>query len=136
IDGFIAWAGNHYAVPYEHVTDILPVRITQDELLVYAADLRCVARHELAPRGGGLKLDPAGLHRLPQHRSRIDHDQLHVAFENMGERAADFFRQMSAGVPRVWSSQARRILLLRERYSTEKLDAALGHAAAFGALDY
>ena len=36
------------AVPYDHVTDLLPVRITQRELFVYAADLRCVARHELA----------------------------------------------------------------------------------------
>jgi hypothetical protein len=34
----------------------------------------------------------------------------------------------------VW--QARRIVLLRERYSTEELDAALGHAASFGVLDY
>lgn len=51
IDGFVAWEGNRYAVPYEHVTDILPVRITQQELFVYAADLRCVARHELGPAG-------------------------------------------------------------------------------------
>ena len=136
IDGFIAWAGNHYAVPYEHVTDILPVRITQRELFVYAADLRCIARHELGPRGAGLKLDPAGLHPPPQRKSPIDLDQLCVAFENMGERASDFFRQMSAGPPRVWSAQARRILLLRERYCTTELEAALGHAASFGALDY
>jgi hypothetical protein len=62
IDGFVAGAGNHYAVPYDHVTEILPVCITQRELFVYAADLRCVARHELGPRGAGLRLDPAGLH--------------------------------------------------------------------------
>ena len=29
IDGFVVWEGNAYAVPYEHVTDILPVRVTQ-----------------------------------------------------------------------------------------------------------
>lgn len=136
IDGFVAWAGNHYAVPYEHVTDILPVRITQRELFVYAADLTCVARHELAPRGAGARLDPAGLHRLPSHKSPIDLDQLGVAFEKMGERAAEFFRLMSVGPPRVWSSQARRILLLRERYSTEEIELALEHAAAFGATDH
>lgn len=136
IDGFVAWAGNRYAVPYEHVTDILPVRITQKELFVYAADLRCVAHHELAPRGAGLALDPAGLHPTPQKKSVIDLDQLRVAFEHMGEQAAEFFRLMSAGPPRVWGSQARRILLLRERYSTDQLDLALGHAAAFGAFDY
>jgi transposase len=136
IDGFVDWRGNRYAVPYEHVTDILPVRITQRELFVYAADLRCIARHELAPRGAGLKLDPLGLHRRAPRTSPIDLDQLAVAFANMGERAADFFRQMSAGVPRVWGSQARRILLLRERYTTDELELALEHAASFGALDY
>jgi transposase len=136
IDGFVDWDGNRYAVPYDHVTDILPVRVTQRELFVYAADLSCIARHELAPRGEGLKLDPAGLHPPPQRRSPVDLDQLHVAFDGMGERAAAFFRLMSLGAPRVWGSQARQILLLRERYGTADLDAALGHAAAFGALDH
>jgi hypothetical protein len=136
IDGFVDWAGNRYAVPYEHVTDILPVRITQRELFVYAADLRCVARHELAPRGAGLKLDPAGLHPAPQRQSPLGLDQLHVAFDNMGEHAAEFFRLISRGAPRVWAWQARQILLLRERYRTDELDLALGHAAAFGALEH
>src|SRR5437763_996747 len=72
IDGFVAWEGNAYAVPYAHVTDILPVRITQDELFVYAADLSCVARHELAPRGKGLRLDPQGLHPRPGRQSPVD----------------------------------------------------------------
>lgn len=136
IDGFVAWGGNQYAVPYEHVTDLLPVRVTQRELFVYAADLRCVARHELAPRGAGLRLDPAGYHPAPQRKSPIDLDQLRVSFEHMGERAADFFRQMSAGPPRAWGWQARRILLLRERYSVDEIEKALEHAAAFGALDH
>jgi transposase len=136
IDGFIAWEGNAYAVPYDHVTDILPVRITQRELFVYAADLTCIARHELAPRGRGLRLDPAGLHPRPGKQSPVDLDQLCVAFERMGEHAASFFRLMSAGPPRTWGHQARQILLLRERFTTADLDAALRHAAAFGAFDH
>jgi transposase len=136
IDGFVDWDGNRYAVPYDHVTDLLPVRVTQRELFVYAADLTCVARHELAPRGQGLKLDPAQLHPLPTRKSPVDLDQVKVAFEGMGERAAAFFRLMSLGAPRVWGAQARQILLLRERFRTADVDAALGHAAAFGALDH
>lgn len=136
IDGFVAWAGNHYAVPYDHVTDLLPVRITQRELFVYAADLHCIARHELAPRGTGVRLDPARLHPQAQRKSPIDLDQLGVAFTNMGAHAAEFFGLMSLGPPRIWSAQARQILLLRERYSTDELDLALGHAASFGALEH
>ena len=136
IDGFVDWDGNRYAVPYEHVTDLLPVRVTQRELFVYAADLRCVARHELAPRGAGLSLDPAGIHPAPQRRPAIDLDQIHVAFGNMGERSAGFFRLMSIGVPRAWAQQARQILMLRERYPISDIDLALGRAASFGAVDF
>lgn len=136
IDGFVAWEGNAYAVPYAHVTDILPVRITQRELFVYAADLTCVARHELAPRGRGLRLDPQGLHPRPGRQSPVDLDQLRVTFDQMGEHAARFFRLMSAGPTRIWGHQARQIILLRERFATDDLDAALGHAASFGAFEH
>ena len=70
IDGFVDWDGNRYAVPYDHVTDLLPVRVTQRGLFVYAADLKCVARHELAPRGKGLKLDPSGVLWVPWTRQQ------------------------------------------------------------------
>lgn len=136
IDGFIAWAGNEYAVPYEHVTDILPVRVTQRELFVYAADLRCIARHELAPRGTGKKFDTDGIHPPAQRKSPMDLDVLGIAYGHIGEHAAEFFRQMSTGAPRIWGHQARLILLLRERYATADLDAALGHALSFGAFDF
>ncbi|XXY51987.1 IS21 family transposase [Sorangium sp. So ce269] len=135
IDGFVAWEGNAYAVPYDHITDFLPVRITQHELFVYGADLSCIARHELAPRGQGLKLDPAGLHPPPGRQSPVDLEMLRAAFEQMGEGAAGFFQLMSAGPARLWAHQARQILLLRERYATADLDAALRHAKSFGAFD-
>jgi transposase len=136
IDGFIDWNGNRYAVPYDHITDILPVRITQHELFVYAADLRCVARHELAARGLGLTLDPAGYHPPPRGISAIDLDQLRLAFELMGLGGTEFSRLLSATPPRLWGRQARQILLLRERYDTADLDRALGHAALYGAFEH
>jgi len=135
IDGFVAWEGNAYAVPYDHVTDILPLRITQQELFIYGADLGCIARHELAPRGQGLKLDPTGFHHRPAGRSPVDLDQLRVAFEHIGEHAQRFFGILSAGPARIWGHQARQILLLRERFETSALDQALDHAARFGAFD-
>lgn len=133
MDGFVHWNGNHYAVPYDHITDILPIRVTQRELFVYAADLRCVAQHELAPRGAGQKIDPSGIHPRPQRRSPVDLEQLRTAFEQMGERAIEFFRVMSVQPPRVWAHHARQILALRERFDTVDLCAALGHAAVYGA---
>ncbi len=135
LEGFVGWDGNLYAVPYDHITDLVPVRITQRELFVYAADLRCVAHHELGPKGAGKKIDPNGIHPPPQRKSPLDLDQLRVAFGQMGERAAEFFRVMSAGPPRIWGHQARLILQLRERFDTADLETALGRAATYGATD-
>ena len=135
IDGFVAWNGNRYAVPYEHVTDILPVRITQHELFVYAPDLVLVARHALAPRGAAVDVDPQGI-PPPWNRHGADLDQLRCAFDQMGEDAAQFFAALSAALPRHAGHHARHILVLRERYSTQDLCAALRHARSFGALDH
>jgi transposase len=57
IDGYVDWQGNRYAVPYDHVTDFLPLRVTQSELFVYGSDLACIARYELRPRGRGEKIE-------------------------------------------------------------------------------
>jgi transposase len=39
IEGFITWESNWYSLPYEYVTEILPVRITENELFIYKTDL-------------------------------------------------------------------------------------------------
>jgi transposase len=136
IDGYVEWLGNRYAVPYDHVTDFLPLRITQTELFVYGPDLACLARYDLRPRGRGDKVDPLGLHPRPQDRSPIDVDKLRATFEQMGDGAAAFLPQLSAAhQQRVWTHHARQILLLRARYDSADVDAALAHALRFGALD-
>ncbi len=136
IDGYVEWLGNRYAVPYDHVTDFLPLRITQTELFVYGPNLACLARYELRPRGRGDKIDPLGLHPRPESRSPIDVDKLRATFEQMGDGAAAFLLQLSgAHVTRVWTHHARQILVLRARYDSADVDAALAHAVRFGALD-
>jgi len=136
IDGYVEWMGNRYAVPYDHVTDFLPLRITQTDLFVYGPSLACIARYELRPRGRGEKLDPLGLHPRPERQAAIDVDKLRATFEQMGHGAAAFLPLLSSAHPtRVWTHYARQILLLRARYDSADVDAALAHAARFGALD-
>lgn len=136
IDGFVSFDGNRYAVPYDHVTDILPVRVTRDEIFIYAADLRLVARHELAPRGRGIDVAPPGCHDFANPRRGADLDQLAKAFSEMGEDGAHFFAGLKAAQGRQAGYHARQILLLRERFSTQDLGAALRHARAFGAFEH
>lgn len=137
IDGFIALDGNRYAVPYDHVTDIVPVRVTQNEVFIYAADLKLVARHELAPRGAGTDVAPPDTHQPWTHRGP-DLAQLKEAFAKIGEAdgaGALFFAGLCAAQGRFAGYHARQILLLRERYSTADLGRALQHAHSYGAFE-
>ena len=135
IEGFIAWEGNRYSLPYQHVTDFLPLRITQSELFVYAADLRVIARHELRRKGAFEDATLPGHHPPPSRRSP-DLDQLRLAYDDIGHEATQFLIGLVAAQPRSAAYHARQILLLRERYKTADLVSALDHAARFGAFEH
>lgn len=134
LEGFIAWEGNRYSLPVENVTEILPVRITQTEIFVYAQNLKLVARHELRRRGGG------DLVVSPGHRPKPDRgpglDQLRVAYGELGDGADEFLVALERAQPRSAAYHARQILAFRERYQTGDVLAAMDHARQYGAFEY
>lgn len=135
IEGFIKWETNRYSLPYEYVTDILPVRITENELFIYRPDLSCIARHALLARGAQRDSILDG-HR-PQHAERgPDLDQLRRAFAELGAPAAAFLAALERHAPRSAAYQARKVLALREGHDSAALLAALSHALAYGALEH
>jgi transposase len=135
IEGYIAWEGNWYSLPYEYVTEILPVRITENELFVYKADLTCIARHELKPRGAQEQSTLKG-HRPPHAERGPDLDQLRRAFQDLGDPAAAFLAALEKREPRSAGYHARKVLALREGYDTADLLKALSHALCYGALEH
>lgn len=135
IAGFVAWEANWYSLPYEYVTDILPVRITEDELFIYKPDLTGIARHALLPRGAQRRSILDG-HRPPHADRGPDLDQLRRAFAGLGDPAAAFFAALEKHQHRSAGYHARRVLALRDGYDTADLLAALSHALLFGALEH
>jgi len=134
IEGFVPWAGNRYSLPYEYVTDLLPVRITQNELFVYAADLTLVAKHELRVPGAAEDAEVAGHH--PRRERGPDLDQLRRTYADMGGTAPVFLEALEKARPRSASYHARHILALRQRWDTQDLQQALDHAHRFGAYEH
>jgi hypothetical protein len=135
IEGFIAWEGNWYSLPYEYVTELLPVRVTENELFVYKPNLTGIARHALLPRGAQRRSI------LDGHRPRrIDHgpdlEQLRRTFAELGDPAAAFLAALEKHQHRSAGYHARKVLALRESYSTADLLAALSHALAYAALEH
>ena len=135
IEGFIAWESNWYSLPYEYVTEILPVRVTESELFVYKTDLTLIARHALKPRGAQEYSILTG-HR-PRHADQgPDLDQLRSTFDSLGEPANAFLSALEKCEHRSAGYHARKILALRDGYDTADLLKALEHALEYGAFEH
>src|SRR2546426_9719929 len=61
-EGYVMYQQNFYSVPLQRIGELLPVRITDKELIVYGPDVREIARHELYPSG-----ITGENRRLPEH---------------------------------------------------------------------
>jgi hypothetical protein len=133
-EGFVAWEGNRYSLPVENVTELLPVRITQAEIFVYAQNLKLVARHELRRRSAGEDVVAPG-HR-PKANRGPDLDQLRPVYRELGDGANEFLVALERAQPRSAAYHARHILAFRERYQTDDVLAAMDHARQYGAFDY
>ena len=89
-DGYVAYLQNFYSVPWQRIGELLPVRITENELIVYGADVKEIARHELYPSGV-----TGQNHSLPQHAPARDQQHkrelLRQRFEEFGTVGILFF---------------------------------------------
>ena len=133
LDGYIDFETNRYPVPYEHVTDILTMKATEHEVLIYSPELRLIVRHERAPKGARRTLDGASIH---SHKTiRYGLEPVQAQFLELGEHAEQFLRGLKERHPKNAGFHARAILHLKERYHCDDINLALGHACRYHAHD-
>jgi len=130
-EGMVPYRQNFYSVPWRFLGQVLPVRITEEELIVYGPDLEVLARHRLLPRSvTGQKSE------LPEHRPQVDSKQkeahLRARFAELGIAAHRFLDGLLK-THRLGKDQASRVLALLETYRKQDLVIALERAARFGA---
>ncbi len=131
VDGFVCYQQNDYSVPLRCIGQSLPLRITEEEVIVYSPAVAEIARHRLWPRGtsGQQSVDKA-------HRPRDDApEQLTLLRERFAELGAPARRFLDGLLrdQRYGKSQARRVLALLGTYARKDLLAALERAVRFGA---
>ena len=49
VEGFVAYRLNFYSVPWSYIGQVVPVRILDDEVIVYSIGLEEIVRHRLVP---------------------------------------------------------------------------------------
>src|SRR5207302_5988468 len=110
---------------------VLPVRVTETEVLVYSPQVEESARHPLWPRTAiGHRSEPKE-HR-PTEDARHRQAQLEQRFAELGATAVRFLEGLRHA-QRYGKDQAQRVLALLGSYTRPALIAALERAVAYGA---
>lgn len=131
VEGWIDYRQNHYSVPWRLIGQMVPVRITEDELLVYDAQVEVIARHKLWPRDcrGRQRIDPA--HR-PSRSQRVQFEELQQRFAELGEIASRFLEGLLSR-QRYSKHQALRVLGLLRTWRRDDVLAAMDRAVRYHA---
>jgi transposase len=133
-EGHVAYLQNFYSVPWQRIGELLPVRITEKQFIVYGPDVKEIARHELCPSG-----------TIGEKRSRPEHapgrDHRHK-YELLKQRFAEFgpegvlFLDELIRARRCGKDEAARVLSLLATYHREDLVRALERAARYRAFSW
>ncbi len=132
VEGMIAYESNFYSTPWRFVGRMLPVRVTEHELIVYdPASLEGVARHPLVPRPskGERRID--GAHR-PTRDTKEQEEVLRERFRELGEPALCFLEGLLR-THRDGKSQARKVLSFLSLYRRDDVLAAIERAVRYHA---
>jgi hypothetical protein len=130
-EGLIVYCQNYYSVPDRYLGLMLPVRVTEAEVIIYGPHVEEIARHPRWSR------EVAGqTSRLAEHAQKPDEarqtETLQQRYAELGEGAARFLAGLLRR-RRYGKDEAQKILSLLEMYSRRDLLAALERAARYGA---
>jgi transposase len=133
-EGHVLYRQNFYSVPWQRIGQLLPVRVTENELIVYGPDVKEITRHCLYPSGiTGQK------HTLAEHTPGRDHQQkyelLKERFAELGSEGVVFFDEL-VRTRRYGKNEAARVLGLLATYHREDLARAVERATRYHAFSW
>jgi hypothetical protein len=132
-DGTIQFASNRYSVPWQLVAELLPVRILEEELVVYNKSLLEIARHALfVGQTGQRRIAPE---HLPPKDHEVQMNALRERFTALGEVAIQFLDGLLSKT-RYSKHHAQKVLTLLNVYPKSDVLAAMQRAVTYRAFGY
>jgi hypothetical protein len=131
VEGFVAYRLNFYSVPWSSIGQVLPVRVSDDEVIVYSIGLEAIARHRLVPstqRGVRQVIKSHHPADDPHQRTLL----LRQRFGELGPIALQFLDGLVAKQT-YGKLQAQQLLALVAQYQRDDVLKALERAIRFGA---
>jgi transposase len=131
VEGYVTHRLNLYSVPFSYIGQVLPVRVTDNEVMIYSVRLEEIARHALVPSTQtGVRQTTKSHHPTADigERERL----LRRRFAELGPPAEQFLnglldRQVQGKL------QAQQLLALLAHYQQADIRAAFERAVRFGA---
>jgi transposase len=130
-EGMVSFGQNRYSAPWQYIGQVLPLRITDEEVTIYGPRLEVLAQHGRFP--------PTEKHRESRQREHLPPRDvtrrralLRERFAQLGSLAARFLEGL-LGTQRCGWDQAQKVLALLGTYRREDLLAALERAVRYGA---
>ena len=111
VEGLVTYCQNGYSVPWRYIGSVLPVRVTEKELIIYGPQVEEIARHPLLPRTATGQRVVHKEHR-PVEDARRRQAQLEERFAELGEPGRRFLEG----------------LLRAQRYGKDQAQAGAGPA--------
>jgi transposase len=130
-EGLIVYCQNRYSVPWRYLGLMVPVRVTEDEVVIYGPQIEEIARHPLLPRQLTGKTSCRAEHQ-PGDDGEKKYELLKQRYAELGEVASRFFDGLIRR-RRYGKDEAQKILALLETYARRDLLAAIERAVRYGA---
>jgi transposase len=131
VEGYITYRLNFYSAPWPYIGQVLPVRVTESEVIIYSVGLEEIARHALLPRAIQGTRQTHKSHRPaadPAERALL----LRQRFSELGPMAVPFLDGLLAKQTQ-GKQQAQQLLALVAQYQKGDVHQALERAVRFGA---
>jgi transposase len=130
-EGMVPYAQNRYSAPWQYIGQVLPVRITDGEVIIYDPRLEVLARHPRFPPTERHRQNRQPEHLPPRDLTRR-REALRERFAQLGPLAVRFLKGVLQ-VQRCGWDHAQKVLALLGTYRREDLLAALQRAVRYGA---
>jgi transposase len=125
----IYWDGYQYVVPEKYMFEVCPLRITENQLLVYSPSGEQIACHTLAEKGR--KERYVGYHKKPSKKPDLAIADVICRLEGMSPEISGYIEQLKRHKPGSWRHHLRSLLALRINYRVEDILVAIRRACQY-----
>jgi len=132
-DGLVQFETNRYSVPTGYIADILTIKATEKEILIYSPELELLAHHERQAAGNNVMMEDPAHHRVK--RDCYGLEPVRETFLALGEATGEFLKGLKDKHPKNCGFHARFILGLKEQFLSDDIHQALVHALRYHAFD-